>query len=343
MNEFISKFDQQCYVIAEAGLNHNGSLKIAKELIDVAYKAKANAVKFQKRTISNLATKSVLEAIDSRFPEFGNTYKEIREHLEFSADEYKYLKNYSEQKGLDFIVTAFDIEAVDFLEDLNVPAYKIASFENNYIPLIEKAASTGKPLIISTGLASLGELEAAVGAARSSGCKEIVLLKCTSTYPASPLNTNISTIPHLRNLFGTEVGLSDHTLGTGVSVASVALGSSVIEKHFTLSRDDGGVDSTFSLEPSEFKILVEETFRAWQSLGNISYGPTDAEQKSLAFRRSIYVSQDIEAGEIFTEANIRIVRPGYGAPPHLYSSLIGRVSRVSYKRGTPLSLDALLG
>ena len=334
------------FVIAEMSGNHNQSLERALSIVDAAAEAGAHAIKLQTYTPDSMTLdvdRSEFRINDSESLWSGESLHNLYQKAYTPWEWHQPIMERAKSHGLICFSSPFDISAVDFLEELNVPAYKIASFENNYIPLIEKAASTGKPLIISTGLASLGELESAVGAARSSGCKEIVLLKCTSTYPASPLNTNISTIPHLRNLFGTEVGLSDHTLGTGVSVASVALGSSVIEKHFTLSRDDGGVDSTFSLEPKEFKILVEETFRAWQSLGNITYGPTEAEKKSLAFRRSIYVSQDIEAGEVFTESNIRIVRPGYGAPPHLYSSLIGRVSRVSYKRGTPLSFDALLG
>ena len=236
----------------------------------------------------------------------------------------------------------FDETAVDFLEELNVPAYKIASFENNHLPLIAKAAATGKPLIISTGMASLGELELAVTTARESGCTQLVLLKCTSTYPASPENTNIRTIPHLRDLFDTEVGLSDHTMGLGAAVAAVSLGAAVIEKHFTLAREDGGVDSAFSLEPHELANLVVESERAWQALGKVSYGPTEAERRSLVFRRSIYVAQDINKGDLFTEENLRIVRPGDGAPPHLYQQLLGRKARRTYGSGTPLSLDQLL-
>jgi N-acetylneuraminate synthase len=244
--------------------------------------------------------------------------------------------------GLICFSSPFDETAVDFLEELDVPAYKIASFENNHLPLIAKAASTGKPLIISTGMASIGELEQAVSTARSAGCTDLILLKCTSTYPATPANTNVRTIPHLRELFGCEVGLSDHTMGMGVAVAAIALGATVIEKHFTLSRAEGGVDSAFSLEPAELATLVQESERAWQALGQVRYGPTEAEQKSLVFRRSIYASADIEAGEPFTRANIRIVRPGHGAPPHLFKQLLGRKARQDYSFGTPLSLDQLL-
>jgi pseudaminic acid synthase len=244
--------------------------------------------------------------------------------------------------GLICFSSPFDETAVDFLLDLDVPAFKIASFENNHLPLIEKAAATGKPLIISTGMASLGELEQAVAAARGAGCQDLVLLKCTSTYPATPANTNIRTIPHLRELFGCEVGLSDHTMGVGVAVASVALGAAVIEKHFTLSRAEGGVDSAFSLEPQELAALVQETERAWQALGGVRYGPTEAEQKSLVFRRSIYVAADIAAGDLFTEDNLRIVRPGHGASPSLYRHVLGRPARQAYRKGTPLNFDQLL-
>ena len=194
---------------------------------------------------------------------------------------------------------------------------------------------------MSTGMASLGELERAVATARGAGCKSLLLLKCTSTYPASPENTNILSIPHMRQLFNVEVGLSDHTAGIGVAIASIALGASVIEKHFTLSRDDGGVDSAFSLEPNELKLLVDETLRAWQSLGEVSYGPTEAEEKSLIFRRSIYVSADIAEGELFSTDNISIVRPGDGAPPHYYAQLIGTPARRAYSRGTPLNFQQL--
>jgi N-acetylneuraminate synthase len=230
---------------------------------------------------------------------------------------------------------------VDFLESLDVPAYKIASFENTDLPLVRKAAATGKPLIISTGMATLAEIDETVRAAREVGCRKLVLLKCTSTYPATPENTNVRTIPHLRQCFGCEVGISDHTLGVGAAVASVALGASVIEKHFTLSRADGGVDSAFSMEPAEFRILAEESHRAWQSLGAVRYGPTDAERKSLAFRRSLYVAQDMQAGEEFTALNLRAIRPGSGLPPKHYEEFLGRRVKAAVKRGTPVSWDLI--
>jgi len=202
-------------------------------------------------------------------------------------------------------------------------------------------AATGKPMIISTGMASVAELDESVRAARAAGCKDLVLLKCTSTYPATPANTNILTIPHLRELFGCEVGLSDHTMGTGVSVASVALGASVIEKHFTLARADGGVDSTFSLEPDEMRALVVETERAWQALGKVSYGASSAEQPSLKFRRSLYASADIAAGEKFTPANVRAIRPGMGLAPKHIDAVLGRTARTAITRGTALQWDLI--
>ncbi|CAG0949807.1 N-acetylneuraminate synthase [Anaerolineales bacterium] len=237
--------------------------------------------------------------------------------------------------------TPFDDTAVDFLESLDVPCYKIASFENTDLPLIRRVAATGKPLIISTGMATVAELDETVRAARGAGCKDLILLKCTSTYPATAANTNILTIPHLRELFGCEVGISDHTMGVGVSVASVALGATVIEKHFTLNRADGGVDSTFSMEPSEMAQLVVETERAWQALGQVSYGPTEAEQKSIQFRRSLYVVQDLKVGDMLTKDNVRAIRPGLGLPTKYYEIFLGKKVVKNVKKGTPVNWELL--
>jgi sialic acid synthase SpsE len=222
-----------------------------------------------------------------------------------------------------------------------VPCYKIASFENADLPLIRKVARTGKPMIISTGMATLAELDETVRCVREEGCADLALLKCTSTYPASPENTNIRTIPHLAQLFGCEAGISDHTMGTGVSIAAVALGATVIEKHFTLSRAEGGVDSAFSLEPGEFASLVQESERAWQALGEVRYGSTKAEESSTVYRRSIYVSRDIRAGEPFTPENVRIVRPGLGLAPKYWEIVLARVAGADLKAGTPLSWELL--
>lgn len=237
--------------------------------------------------------------------------------------------------------TPFDDTSVDFLESLGVPCYKIASFENTDLPLIRRVASTGKPLIISTGMATLAEMDETVRAARAAGCKDLILLKCTSTYPATPANTNIRTIAHMRDMFGCEVGLSDHTMGVGVAVASVAMGATVIEKHFTLDRAEGGVDSAFSLEPAEMSALVTETERAWEALGQVRYGPTEAERKSLQFRRSLYVTQDLRPGDVLSPENVRAIRPGLGLCPSMLSAVLGRRVSCVVSRGTPVSWDIL--
>ena len=333
------------FVIAEMSGNHNQSLDRALEIVEAAARAGAHAIKLQTYTADTMTLDvrgGSFEIKDTDSLWSGKNLHDLYKLAYTPWDWHKPIMDRARELGLICFSSPFDESAVDFLNDLGAPAFKIASFENNHLPLIAKAASTGKPLIISTGMASLAELENAVQTARAAGCDELVLLKCTSTYPASAENTNIQTIPHLRDLFGTEVGLSDHTMGLGVAVASVALGASVIEKHFTLSRADGGVDSAFSLEPNELHALVTESERAWKALGQVRYGPTEAERKSLVFRRSIYVSADIEEGEVFSADNLRIVRPGDGAPPYLYEQLLGRKARRTYTRGTPLNFDQLL-
>jgi N-acetylneuraminate synthase len=237
--------------------------------------------------------------------------------------------------------TPFDESAVDFLETLDSDFYKIASFENTDLPLIRRVAKTGKPIIISTGMMTLSEMDETVRTARESGCKDLILLKCTSTYPSTPEGTNIQTIPQMKSIFGCEVGLSDHTMGIGASVASVALGASVIEKHFTLNRSEGGVDSTFSMEPSEMKSLVIESERAWKSLGNVAFGPSDREKKSLLFRRSLYIVQDMEQGEIIGHENMRSIRPGLGLSPKYFEKILGKKVRRDIARGTAVSWDLL--
>jgi pseudaminic acid synthase len=245
------------------------------------------------------------------------------------------------QLGMMAFSTPFDGTSVDFLESLNVPCYKIASFENTDLPLIRRVAATGKPMIISTGMASIAELDEAVRAAREAGCKELALLKCTSSYPSSPENTNLNTIPHLRSLFGCEVGLSDHTMGIGVSVASIALGATLIEKHFTLNRNDGGVDSVFSMEPGEMSELVIQTKRGWQALGGIKYGPTPEEERSLEYRRSLYIVKDVACGEMLTDDNLRAIRPGLGLPPKYIDLFLGKRVRKNLKKGTALSWQCM--
>ncbi|MEC1665947.1 pseudaminic acid synthase [Bacillus mojavensis] len=332
------------FIIAEMSGNHNQSLERAFHIIEAAAKAGAHALKIQTYTADtmtlNIDTKDFkIEDNDSLWS--GSTLYTLYQQAYTPWEWHKPIFDKCRELGMIPLSTPFDESAVDFLEDLGVPIYKIASFENTDIPLIKKVAATGKPIIISTGMATVAEIDETITAAKEAGCKELILLKCTSTYPASPVNTNISTIPHMKELFNCQVGLSDHTMGTGVAVASVALGATVIEKHFTLSRADGGVDSAFSLEPPELKELVVETERAWQALGQITYGPTGMEKASLKFRRSIYVTNDIKAGEIFTKENIKVIRPGYGLEPKYFDVMIGKTATKHLSAGTPLGWDSI--
>ncbi len=328
------------FIIAEMSGNHNQSLERALAIVEAAAMSGAHALKLQTYTADTMT-------LDVRGGEFeiqdpnslwaGKNLHDLYKQAYTPWEWHKPLFDRAKELGMLAFSSPFDETAVDFLETLHVPAYKIASFENNHIPLIKKVASTGKPIIMSTGMATIAELDEAVTAARQSGCHDLTLLKCTSTYPATPANSNILTIPHMKQLFGCEVGLSDHTMGVGVAVAAVAHGASIIEKHFTLSRAEGGVDSAFSMEHHELKLLVEETRRAWESLGQITYGPTEAEKKSLIFRRSIYVAKDIQAGEILTKDNIKIVRPGLGLPPKYYYEILKIYARNFLKKGTPIT------
>jgi len=337
--------NQPPFIIAEMSGNHNQSLERALEIVEAAAKAGAHALKIQTYTADTMTLNLDNKDFKIEDPESlwkGNTLYQLYQQAYTPWEWHKPIFDKCRELGIIPFSTPFDETAVDFLEELDVPMYKIASFENNDIPLIKKVASTGKPMIISTGMATVAELDETVRAAREAGCKDLVLLKCTSTYPASPENTNILTIPHMRELFNCQVGLSDHTMGIGVALASVALGATVIEKHFTLSRADGGVDSAFSMEPEEMKTLVIETERAWQALGEVKYGPTEKEKASLKFRRSIYVAKDMKAGEKFTKESIKIIRPGYGLPPKYYDLILGKTVKKDVKKGTPLSWDILL-
>jgi len=336
--------DHPPFVIAEMSGNHNQSLDRALEIVEAAARSGAHALKIQTYTPDtmtlnlnagefHISDPGSLWADTSLYELYGEAYTPWEWH--------KPIFERARKLGLIPFSTPFDDTAVDFLESLDVPCYKIASFENTDIPLIRKVAATGKPLIISTGMATVAELDETVRAAREEGCKELILLKCTSTYPATPENTNILTIPHLRELFGCEVGLSDHTMGVGVSVASVAFGATVIEKHFTVSRADGGVDSAFSMEPAEMAQLVVETERAWQALGRVSYGPTASEQNSLQYRRTLYVVKDLKMGEVLTRENLRAIRPGNGLPPKYLPVLLGRRVVKDVKMGTPMSWELL--
>ena len=336
--------DAAPFVIAEMSGNHNQSLERALQIVDAAAATGAHAMKIQTYTADTMTLDLAEREFFIQDPKslwVGRSLYDLYKEAATPWEWHKPIFDRCREHGLIGFSTPFDATAVDFLESLDVACYKIASFENTDLPLIRKVAATGKPLIISTGMASAAEMDETVRAARNAGAQDLVLLKCTSTYPATPETTNIRSIPHMRELFGCEVGLSDHTMGIGVSVASVALGASVIEKHFTLRRADGGVDSSFSLEPAELKALVEETERAWQSLGHVSYGPTEAEKKSLVFRRSLYVVEDIAAGQVLTPANVRAIRPGLGLPPKYTETVMGKQVRATVRRGTPLSWDLL--
>lgn len=334
------------FIIAEMSGNHNRSLERALEIVDSAAKSGVHALKIQTYTADTLTLDSDSEDFlvsDSeslwKNKKLYDLYKEAYTPWEWHKPIFERAK----ELGMIAFSTPFDESAVDFLEELGVPLYKIASFENNDIPLIRKVARTGKPMIVSTGMASLADLELLVNTVKAEGNNNLILLKCTSTYPATPENTNIKTIPHLRSMFPkVQVGLSDHTMGTGVAVASVALGATIIEKHFTLNRADGGVDSAFSMEPDEMRSLVEETKRAWQSLGNVTYGATEKEKASIKFRRSIYISSDMKSGDTLTNKSVRIVRPGYGLEPKYYDLILGKTIKKDVKKGTPLSWELLL-
>lgn len=332
------------FIIAEMSANHNQSLERALEIVEAAGEAGADAVKLQTYTPDTMTIDiagGLFSIEDKESLWTGKTLYELYGEAQTPWEWHKPIFEKAEELGMMAFSTPFDSTSVDFLEELGVNAYKIASFENTDHPLLKKVASTGKPVIMSTGAATLADLDEAVRVLRENGCKDLVLLKCTSTYPATPENTNLATIPHMREMFRCHVGLSDHTLGIGAAVASVALGARVIEKHFTLSRADGGVDSAFSIEPDELKSLVTESERAFQALGEVQYGIQKAEENSLRYKRSVYVVEDIREGEPFTEKNIRVIRPGDGLPPKYYEKLLGKKAKQDLKRGTPINWKIL--
>jgi pseudaminic acid synthase len=331
------------FIIAEMSGNHNQSLERALAIVDAAADAGAHGLKIQTYTADTMT-------LDIKGGDFaiadgeslwkGRNLYQLYQEAHTPWEWHKDIFARARARGMVAFSTPFDETAVAFLESLEVPCYKIASFENTDIPLIERVAATGKPVIMSTGMASVAELHEAVSAATAAGCKDLILLKCTSTYPATPEDSHLQTIPHMRDLFDCQVGLSDHTMGCGVAVAAVTLGATVVEKHFTLARADGGVDSTFSLEPHEMSQLVTETERAWQSLGQVHYGTASArEEKSKQFRRSLYIARDVKAGDVLTPENLRSVRPGRGLATKHLKSLLGRRTRRSAPAGTPLSWD----
>ena len=336
--------DHKPFIIAEMSGNHNQSLERALEITEAAAATGTHALKLQTYTADTL-TLDVKEGeffIDDKDSLWkGKSLYDLYEEAHTPWEWHEPIMKRANELGMLCFSSPFDDTAVDFLEDLNVPVYKIASFENTHLPLIKKVASTGKPMIISTGMASIAELDETVQTIRDAGGEQFVLLKCTSTYPATPENSNVLTIPHMRKLFNCEVGLSDHTMGIGASVAAVSHGATIIEKHFTLNRADGGVDSAFSMEPEEMKQLVIETKRAWQSLGKIKYGTSDVEKGSLTFRRSLYIAEDMKKGDILDENNLRIVRPGMGLEPKYYNILLGRKVSKDVKKGRALDWEII--
>jgi N-acetylneuraminate synthase len=336
--------DIRPYVIAEMSGNHNQSLDRALAIVDAAARAGAHAVKLQTYTADTMT----LDLVEGEFtiadPNSlwsGQSMHALYQKAHTPWDWHAPIMERANALGMACFSSPFDESSIDFLETLDVPCYKIASFECIDLPLIRRAAGTGKPLIISTGMATVAEIAEAVDTARSGGCKDLVLLKCTSNYPASPENTNVRTIAHMRQLFGCEVGLSDHTMGIGTAIAAVAFGATVVEKHFTLSRAEGGVDSAFSLEPDELASLVIETERAWQALGEVRYGPTAAEEKARTRRRSLYIAEDLEAGDVLTASNLRRIRPGHGLAPKFFDVLLGRRVTRAVKKGTPATWDLI--
>jgi N-acetylneuraminate synthase len=329
------------FIIAEMSGNHNHSLERALKIIETAAQCGADAIKLQTYTADTITINQrggLFDIKDDTSLWKNRNLYELYQEAHTPWEWHEAMFKCATDNGIICFSTPFDDTAVDFLEDLGTPAHKIASFENNHFPLLKKVAITGKPVIMSTGASTLANLDEAVNVLRENGCKDLVLLKCTSNYPASPENSNVRTIPHMRELFQCEIGLSDHTMGIGVPCAAVTLGATVIEKHFCLSRAEGGVDSAFSLEPNELRSLVIETERAWQSLGVVQYGVQNSEKKSLLFKRSVYVVKDIKAGETFTEENIRVIRPGDGMAPKYYESLLGKTSLTDLVYGTPLNI-----
>ena len=328
------------FIIAEMSGNHNQSLEKARELIKVAAAAGAHAVKLQTYTPDTIT-------LDVHHGEFfisdpnslweGSSLYDLYQQAMTPWEWHKELFDYASELGLLAFSSPFDLSAVAFLEELQVPCYKIASFENTDHALLAAVAKTGKPVIVSTGMASQAELAESVDVLKQNGCTQLILLKCTSNYPARPVDANLRTIPHLADLFGCQVGLSDHTMGVGVAVAAVALGATVVEKHFVLDRSEGGVDADFSLEPDELKLLVDETDRAAAALGRISYGATAKEQSSMIFRRSLYIAEDMKKGEILTAQNLRSVRPGLGLPPKYLPLLLGKPINQDAAKGTPMN------
>jgi N-acetylneuraminate synthase len=332
------------YIIAEMSANHNQDYQQAVDLIVAAKEAGADAVKLQTYTPDTLTIDC-----DNDFFKIKGTIWDGRNLYDLYGEAYTpwewqpKLKVVADELGIDLFSSPFDESAVDFLESMDVPAYKIASFENVDLPLLRRIAQTGKPIIMSTGMATLAEIDEAVRTIQEANGDQLALLKCTSAYPAMPEDMDLRSIPHLAEAFGLPTGLSDHTLGTAVPIAAVSLGACIIEKHFTISRDIPGPDSEFSLEPSELKTLVESVHIAEKALGSVQYGVSDREAESRVFRRSLFVVEDVAAGEVFTSTNVRSIRPGYGLHTRYLDQIIGRRSSRQVSRGTPMDWDLLGG
>ena len=331
--------DNPPFVIAEMSGNHNGSLQKALEIVDAAAWAGADAIKIQTYTPDTMTLPLKTGPFRIRNPKspwHGRSLYELYREAHTPWKWHEPILSLAKKHKMICFSTVFDESSVDFLSDLGAVAFKIASFENNDLPLIRRTAEMGRPMLISTGLASLSEITAAVRTAKNAGCDSLALLKCTSNYPASPKSSNLRTIPDLRNRFGCEVGLSDHTLGTTVSLAAISCGATLVEKHLTLNRKNRGVDSLFSLEPIEMRQLIQEIKTVWSALGKPVYGPSTEEIPSLQFRRSLFVVKDIRKGETFTRENVRSVRPGAGLSPKFLEKILGKRARKNICAGEPM-------
>ncbi|HEX3978505.1 MAG TPA: pseudaminic acid synthase [Solirubrobacteraceae bacterium] len=331
-------------IVAELSANHNGSLDRALALVDAIAEAGAHLLKLQTYTADTMTLDLDGPGFRIESPQSlwrGRTLYDLYQEGSTPWEWHPAIAERCRAHGLDWFSSPFDATAVDFLEGLGVCAYKIASFEIVDLALIRRVAATGRPVVISTGMATLAEIDLAARTAREAGCEDLVLLQCTSTYPATAENSHLATIPHMARAFGAPVGLSDHTLGAGVPLAAVGLGAVLIEKHVTLARADGGVDATFSLEPAELRELVEASERAWQAIGEVHYGPLADEEASLALRRSLYITQDLRSGDTLTRENLRAIRPGHGLAPRHLDDLLGRRVSCDVSRGTPASWDLL--
>jgi len=334
--------DQPPYVIAEMSANHNGKIETALRIIEEAQKAGADAVKIQTYTPDTITLNCDTEDFKIQGGLWdGRTLYNLYQEAHMPWDWHAPLFEHARKHGITLFSSPFDKTAVDLLEDLNTPAYKIASFEAVDLPLIKYVASTGKPMIISTGMADAEEIQEAIGAARAGGCKQLAILHCISGYPAPALDYNLRTIPDMIQRFGLIIGLSDHTLGNTTAIASIALGAAIIEKHFTLNHNGGGPDDSFSLEPSELAAMCQGAKTAWQAMGQVDYGRKSSEQGNVKFRRSLYFVKDLNSGDVITEDAVRSVRPGFGLAPKLYNEIIGKKVKSKITYGMPVNFSLL--